>query len=240
LSERSLSIIKNGESGKRLYQIGSITIVLFGICYFLGAIFSLIIGPAPEGEAYLTSLAGHAMISNINFFVFIIAHVLLIPAIIALYIFLRDDHKTTMILATGILAFFIVLDIGVTELTSLSLVSIAQQYVASSGASQAAAYTQAQGLLGILPFATLLSFVLSSIGILIVAIAMLKSPFRKITGIVGIFVGVIGTLAGFYIFIPVLSLFMIPSIIALALWAFLVGIQLNRLARVDQPSQLIK
>lgn len=235
-----MGIIENGESGKKLYRIGSIAIFLFGICYFLGAIFSLAIGPAPEGEAYLTSLAEHAMISNINFLVFIIAHLLLIPAIIALYIFLRDDHKVTMVLATGLLAVFIVLDIGVTELTSLSLVSIAQQYVASSGTSQAAVYMQAQGLLGILPIATLLSFVLSSIGILIVALAMLKSPFRKITGVVGIFIGVIGTLAGFYVFVPVLTLFMIPSIIALALWAFLVGIQLNRFPSAGKPSQLIK
>ena len=237
--ERSLSIIKKREYGKRLYRIGSITIVLFGICYVFGAFFSLIIGPAPEGDAYLTSLAGHAVISNINFIVFIIAHLLLIPAIVALYILLRD-HKTTIALATGILGFFIVLDIGVTESTSLSLVSIAQQYVASSATSQASIYTQAQGLLGILPIATLLSFVLSSIGILIVGLAMLKSPFRKITGIVGIFVGVIGTLAGFYIFAPVLSLFMIPSIIALAVWAFLVGIQLNRLPGAGKPSQVKK
>lgn len=221
---------ENADSSKeRIYRVGSIAIILFGICYFLGAVFSLIIGPAPEGAGYLTSLAGHATVSYINFIVFIIAHLLLIPAIIALYLLLKPTHKISMSIAAVILAVFIVLDIGITELTSLSLVSLAQKYVVSSGAAQDVVYAQAQGLLGILPLATLLSFVLSSIGFLIIALAMLKSPFRKVTSIVGILVGIIGTLAGFYAYVPVLSLFMIPSLFAATLWAFLVGIQLHKI-----------
>jgi hypothetical protein len=220
---------ENNFSRKRIYQIGSIAIILFGICYFLGAVFSLVIGPAPEGKTYLTSLASHATISYINFILFIIAHLVLIMAIVALYLLLRDNHKKTMLVAVGILAVFIVVDIGITELTSLSLVSLAQNYVASSGSAQDAIYAQAQSPLGILPIATLLSFVLSSVGFLIVALAMWESPFRKITSIVGILVGIIGTLAGFYIFVPVLGLFLVPSLFAATLWAFLVGIQLHRI-----------
>jgi hypothetical protein len=225
-------------SRKRIYRIGSIAIIVFGICYFLGAVFSLVIGSAPEGEAYLTDLASHATVSYINFVLFIIAHLVLILAIVALYLLLRDNHKITMLVAVGILAVFIVLDIGITELTSLSLVSIAQNYVASSGAAQETIYAQAQGLLSILSIATLLSFVLSSIGFFFVALAMLKSPFHKITSIVGIIVGIMGTLAGFYIVVPVLGLFLVPSLFAATLWAFLVGIQLHRIgsSRIPETS----
>jgi hypothetical protein len=220
-----------GESGSRILRVGGIAMVLFGFCYFLGVVFSLVIGPAPEGVAYLTNLADHPLISNMNFVVFIIAHLLLIAAVVALYQALKDTCKIAMILASVILGIFIVFDIAVTELTSLSLVSLAQNYVSSTGVARDAFLAEAQNALAILPIATLLSFVISSIGFLIVGLVMLKGVFHKLVAVLGIIVGIEGILAGFYVFVPVLGFFLLPSLFTAALWAVLVGVRLNGLAR---------
>jgi len=213
----------------KTYKIGGIALLLFGVCYILGGILSLVIGPSPAGIAYFTSLAKHPTLSFMNFTVFIVAHLFLIPGVIALYLVLRHNNKIVMIIATGILAAFIIMDIGITELISLSLVSLSQNYAASSGSAQAAFLSEAQNLLGILPLATLLSFVVSSIGFIVIALVMMKGPFTRLAGIIGIIVGIEGILAGFYIVIPSLSLLMIPSLFTAALWAIIVGVQLNKL-----------
>ena len=80
-----------------------------------------------------------------------------------------------------------------------------------------------------MPAATFFSFVVSSIGTLIVAIVMLKGMFSKVTAWAGIVACVEGMVGGFYVIYPPLAVLLVPSMIAYGLWGVLAGARLFRL-----------
>ena len=59
---------------------------VIGFLYYAGVVLSAILGSAPSsGEAYLNALSGHGGAPQLNFLVWIVADLLMIPATFALY-----------------------------------------------------------------------------------------------------------------------------------------------------------
>ena len=87
--------------------------------------------------------------------------------------------------------------------------------------------TAAGRALAILPAATFFSYAISSIGLLIVSVVMLRAVFTKITAYAGIVASVEGILGGFYPLFPPLAVLLVPSLIAFAVWALLAGRRLT-------------
>jgi hypothetical protein len=218
---------------KGLYLIGGISLIIIGILYFGGMIMSLIIGPPPSSSViYFTAIAAHPIVAPVNFAAFIVAHFLLIPAIFALYFALKGVNRTAMLLATAFWGIFIALDIGVTEMSSMALVTLGHSYAAAMSEAQRSAYMAAANYaLATLPLATFYSYVVSSIGLLITSILMLRGPFMRGVAFFGIGASVLGIIGGFYIFVPALAVLLSPCLIAFVLWLVFTGIRLCLLSR---------
>jgi len=221
------------QNRKGLYLIGGISLIIIGILYFTGMILSIVIGPPPSSSVtYFNAISLHPIVSSINFGAFIVAHFLLIPAVLALYFILKDVNRTAMLLATAFWGVFIVLDIGVTEMNSIALVTLSHSYaVAASDAQRSAYLTGASYALATLPLATFYSYVVSSIGLLITAVLMLKGPFMRAVALFGIGASVLGIIGGFYIFMPALAVLLAPCLVAFVLWLIFTGIRLCLLSR---------
>ena len=218
-------MLEANKPSKRLLQVGAIALVGVGLCYMLGTTFSLLIGPAPSGaQEYMTAISAHKLLSIGNFALFALADILLVPSTMALYVKFRGVNQKAMIAASALMLAFVVFDFAVTEWSSLQLVGLTQTYATATGDTQRiATIATANSLLSTLPLNTLLSFVVSSLGVLVIAWVMLKGGFSRRTAILGIVIGIVGTLGGFYIFVPALSLLLSPSMFAFGIWGVIVG-----------------
>lgn len=227
---------------RRLYRTGGPSLCGVGIIDVTGAVLSVLIGPAPLGEAYLQALASHATVARLNFGLFVVLDLLLIPGSIALYFGLEQIDRPASIVATGLITVYAVFDLGVTELNSLTLVSLAQQVVVGRGEAQRAAATAAsQYGLTMLPIATSLSFLVSSIGFLVASVLVLEGGFGRGTAYLGIAASLLGVVGSAYVVDPAASLAMMPSLVIAGGWAFLVGTRLFRLGGVsdaDSPHRI--
>jgi hypothetical protein len=227
---------RSGEN--RLCRIGGVCLIGAGAIYAVSAVLSYIVGAAPSGTgSYLKSLASHATASRWNSALWIVSDGLLLPAIAALYLVLRPFAKGAMIAAAGILVLFAVFDMGVTEPVSLRAVAEAQRYAATgSFPQQLAGAASASPALALLPVATVLSFSISSVGLLIVSLVMFRGVFSRPTAWAGIVASVEGIIGGLYPLYPPVSMLMVPSLIAFALWAFLSGSRLYSVSRPGMPN----
>jgi Domain of unknown function (DUF4386) len=219
-----------------VYRLGGVCLFLTGLLFFAGAALSILIGPAPlGGEAYLNGVAAHPMLSRLNFGAFALTDFLLVPGLLALYLALRRIDKNAMLVAAGLIALYVVLDLAITELNSLTLVALTREYEAAAEAEKPAYVAAASYALATLPLGTFLSYVVSSFGLLIVSVVMLKGVFSRPTAWVGIVASAEGLVGGFYVLVPVLAVLLVPSLLAFGIWSLLAGTRLYRLGA--PPSQ---
>lgn len=137
-----------------------------------------------------------------------------------------------MIIAVGFVALWIVIDLGVTEFNSLTLIRLAHGYNTTTDTSQKAAYfAAAEYSLNALPIATFYSYSVGSFGFLIASFVMRKSTFRRGTALPGIASNALGIVAAFVLFTPELSMLLLPTLNLYALWNIIVGIQLIKFSR---------
>lgn len=217
---------------KGLYRTGGVCLLVIGLIYIAGAVFPSALGflPPSDSEAYLKNVAERPMSSQVNFGLFAVTDFLLVPGTLGLYLSLRHVAKNAMLVATGLLLLFVVLDLAMTELNSLTLVTLIRHHASATDDVQRSAYLAAEHYaLATLPLATFYSFVVSSIGLLIVSIVMLKGVFSKPTAYAGIVASVEGIIGGFYVVIPTLAVLLVPCLLAFGVWSLLAGSQLWRL-----------
>ena len=226
-------------SWKGVYRLGGICALITGPLWVCAGVLSILIGPAPSAsEAYLQAVAGHRIASEINFGIFILTDLLLLPVALALYLSLKHIAKNAMLIAAVLLVMYLFIDLAVTEMNSMVLVTLTQQYAApTSEAQRSALVAAADYALATLPLATFFSFVISSIGWLISSIVMLKGVFSKPTAWVGIITCVMGIASGFYGVVPILGIFLSQCLIAFGIWCLLVGFRLVRLGKSAESRQ---
>ena len=206
-----------------LYRFGGICLFATGLFYFAAVVFAMLLGQPPaDAEPYLRSLATHPGLAFANYAGFALVDLLLVPATLALYLALRHLARSAMLVGTGLIVFWLIVDLAVTEFNSLALVMLSRHPDAQSIAA-------ARFALATMPVATFFSFVVSSIGTLIVAIVMLKGVFSKVTAWAGIVACVEGIAGGFYVIYPPLAALLVPCMIAFGLWGVLAGVRLFRL-----------
>jgi hypothetical protein len=220
-------------SWRGMYGLGGICLILAGAAILAVAVLSILLGPPPSGgEEYLKALSGHALLARFNFGLFALADLLLLLGVLALYLSLNRVAKNSMLAGTAFLALFVVLDLAITELNSLTLVTLTQHYRAAASDAQRAEYVAAADYaLATLPIGTFLSYFVSSVGLLIVSIVMLKGLVSKAAAYAGIVASAAGILGGFYPVLPVLGVLLTPSLVAFGVWSVLAGAGLCRLRR---------
>jgi hypothetical protein len=126
---------------------------------------------------------------------------------------------------------FLVLYLAITELNTLTLVSLTQHYTAATSDAQRAAYVAAATYaLATLPNATFFSYAVSSIGLLMTSLVMLKGVFNKPSALLGIVASLEGIVGSCYVFYSAFAALLVPSLIAFGLWALFAGTRLYKLS----------
>jgi hypothetical protein len=140
-------------------------------------------------------------------------------------------HKTLALLGSVIVGFYLFYDISVTELNSMTLVSLSQGYASATTEALKASYVAAATYgYTALPLQTVLSFGVGSVGWLLWCIPMSKSIFGRGVAALGVIVNLVGILGAAA---PVvtssvfgLSQFLAPPLIGI--WSIVVGVKLYR------------
>ncbi len=205
-----------------------------GVLYIIGTVLFLILGPFPTtGQAFLSYFAGHELLARVTFGILWLTDLMLVPIVLALYVALKGIGKNAMLVASGFVGLFIVLDLGVNILNSLSMVTLSESYAAATSATQRAAYVAAADYAAAnlnvgLP---IYGFVVPGIGVLVTSLVMLRGIFSKPTAYVGMAAAILGIAGGISIVIPPAGVLVVFSLIVFAIWLLLAGYRLYNLGK---------
>jgi hypothetical protein len=128
---------------------------------------------------------------------------------------------------------FMVLDLGVTCISWVALITISQNYAAATSDILRAAYvaTANYALAATAVSAPVYSFVVSSIGLLIISLVMLKGVFSRVTAYLGIVTSIAGFVYGISLFVSALAMSIVIAIVLSGIWGLLAGSRLYRLGK---------
>jgi hypothetical protein len=234
-------------SWKGLYRVSGVLAVISGILGFvfmLGGADLYQSGYPSTPTAYLQLVSLHQGLANGLWSLWMLGDFLGFAPIVAIYLILRHYNKTAALAGTLIAGIYLIYDISVTELNSLTLVSLSNGYATANTEAVRASYVAAATYgYAALPLQTVLSFGIGSVGWLLWCVPMARSAFGRPTAVFGAVVNVIGIVGAAA---PVVSSsilgwcqFLAPPLIGF--WFIVVGIKLYRhrsqFANLDAATQ---
>ena len=218
-----------------IYKIGGISLLLAGILYLLGSTLGFYLGATPgDSPTYFQALANQPILAEATYWVFALADIFLLLGALGLYFALKEINPSAVLVATALLGFFIILDLGITEANSLALVALTRNVTAATDEVQRAAYLAAANWgLATMPIATFFSWTGPSCGFLAISMVMSKSFFGKATARFGVIVFALGIILGFYFLypVPVFALLLTPVLVMYGAWLVATGRRLYRLGK---------
>ena len=218
-----------------LYNISGILLILIALISFGAAYGARILysqGYPGDPAAYLKLVAQHQWLASTTWTLWIIMDFLGLAPTIAMYIILQRYNRTLALLGSLLSLSYSIYDFGVTELNSLTLVSLGHGYALATTAALRASFVAAAtyGYYA-LPLQTVLSFAIGSIGYLLWCVPMARSFFGRWTAITGVIVNIIGILGSAAPLFPssfFLGLCQFLCVRLIALWFIVVGVQMFR------------
>ena len=174
---------------KRLYIVSGLLLILTAIIWIIisrtaGILYAQ--GYPTDPTTYLQLISKHQLLAIITWSLWILADFLLFAPTIALFIILRRYNQTLALLGMLFAMFFNVYDICVTELNSLTLVSLSHGYaLAITEVARASFIAAATYGYYALPLQTVLSFATGTFGYLLWCIPMAKGIFKRWIAIYG-------------------------------------------------------
>jgi hypothetical protein len=234
--QRNISVQKIADQRwKTLYSTSGIMLIITAIIWTIVSRTASILyssGYPSDPASYLELVSRHQFLASVTWSLWIISDFLLMAPTIALYILLEQHNRTLALLGSAFAMFFNIYDVCVTELNSLTLVSLAHGYAVATTDTLRVSFVSAAayGYYG-LPVQTVLSFAVGTFGYLLWCIPMAKSIFGKGTAIYGAIVMVIALIGSAAPIFPssfILGLCQFICVPACALWFVLVGIRLFR------------
>jgi len=221
-----------------LYSLSGILVLLIAVLSFVvvwGARTLYSSGYPSDATSYLQLISQHQGLAATTWSLWIVMDFLSIAPAIAMYLVLRKHNRILALLGSAFSLFFAVYDFGVTELNSLTLVSLSNGFAnAAPQALRASLVAAATYGYYSLPLQTVLSFAIGPIGYLMWCVPMLKSFFGRWIAISGFIVNIIGVAAAAAPVVPssfILGLCQFICVRAIALWSIFVGVQLYRYGR---------
>jgi hypothetical protein len=221
-----------------LYRVSGILLIITAVVWTIvsrtaGVLYAS--GYPADPASYLQLVSQHQALASVTWSLWIVADFLLMAPTIALYLVLRQHSRTLALLGSLFAMFFNVFDVCMTELNSLTLVSLSHGYAsATTDALRASFVAAATYGYHALPLQTVLSFATGTFGYLLWCVPMAKSIFRRGTAIFGAIVmavALIGSAAPMFPSSTILGLCQFICVPACALWFVLVGVQLYRYGR---------
>ena len=162
---------------------------------------------------------------------------------VAMYLVLRRSNRTLALLGALFVFLYLFYDISVTELNSLTLVSLAQGFAsAPTDAGRASYVTAATYGYAALPLQTVLSFGVGAVGWLLWSVVMLqgRSIFPRWMGVLGVIVNVIGIIGAAAPVVPAsffLGLMQFFAVPLTAVWVVATGVRLYRYGSMLPPAR---
>ena len=229
--------------------------ILSGIILLVTAVLSLVaaygartlysLGYPNDPASYLQLVSQHQQLAAITWCLWIVMDFLGLAPTVAIYLVLARHGRILALLGSLFSIFYCVYDVSVTELNSLTLVSLSHGFAnAATDAVRTAIVAAAAYGYYALPLQTVLSFGIGSFGYLLWCIPMAKSFFGRWTAILGIIVNIIGLFGSAAPVVPssyLLGLCQFLCVRLIAVWVFVVGVQLYRFghrvpAVLDNPA----
>lgn len=219
---------------KGLYRVGGVSFLIAGILLIIEFVSRLSLGRprADTVEEYLEFIATQTIpfeaVSLINA---TLTFIILIPAVPALYLALKEFSKTRMLIGSIFFGVVIILYLATVQPLLFAELSLSNGYASATNDAQRAAYVAAAQLLsGEVNVARLLALLLISVATIIIASVMLKGIFNKGAAYLGIATGIVGII-GFVGNIPILlagGTIIFISIPLLAIWFLALGSKLYK------------
>jgi hypothetical protein len=224
------------QSWEGLYRLGGILTILWGAAGPVTFLMGLVLyksGYPSNAAAYLQLISQEQLRANILWSLWISGDFIFILPSVAFYLVLRHDNRILALLGTLLSMFYIFYDISVTELNSLTLVSLARGYAsATTEALRASFVAAAQYGYAALPIQTVLSFGVGAACWLLWSVVMLQGrTFPRWLAIFGIVVngiGIIGSAAPVVPAVFILGLLQFITGPLTSIWAIIIGIRLYR------------
>jgi hypothetical protein len=223
--------------GRWLYRVGGLSALLIGVGYLLAiAAYVSVIGPPVTGVVdRITSTAAHATTWWVILGLNVLTDVLFVPVALALYLALKDRHQGMMLVGTACMALFIVLDLALTWPSYASFIVLGGRYLAATSDAERTLAVTAATLAHTMmdTFLTVIYTILfPALWHLLTGVVMLKSAFSRPTAWLGIVAGVLSivSVVGPF-FVKELGFAVVLASLLIAVWVFLLGFRLFRLAR---------
>jgi hypothetical protein len=192
-------------------------------------------GVPTDATGYLLLFSQQPLLAATDWSLWIFGDFWLLPVSIALYLVLRRINNSVALVGSILSMMYVVFDICVTELNSLTLVNLSQGYAsATTDALRAPFVAAATYAVAALPVETFFSFTIGAVGWLFWSLLMPRTFFGRATAIFGVVVNVMGILGGVGALMPpsspfyLLGLFTIFGAIFTAIWFMVIGVQLYR------------
>jgi hypothetical protein len=223
---------------KGLFRIGgggSIAIAALLLAEF--AAYAMIPDPGSVAEKNLELFIASPLAGLLSFDLLgMVAYLLFVPTILALYIALHHHSEGAMLIATAF--FFVGIAVFFATNTAFPMLALSKQYALANTAEERRVVLAAGQAMIVLfeDNAFLVSYVIVSFSWLIISTAMLRSEiFGRVTATMGILAGAAGILAVALEHITSVDLLAIAiaiyflAIVFLMLWLFLTGTRLFKL-----------
>jgi hypothetical protein len=231
---------KASERWRGLYRTGGIAAILIAVL-MLGEVVVYAVLPRTETAVeYFESFADDRLAGLLTLDLLgIIAYLLFIPVILALYVALHEASEAVMAIATAL--FFVgIADFFATN-TAFPVLALSEQYAsATTDAERTAVLGAGRALFALFnENAFLFSYVLVSGAWAMIAAVMVRArAFGRATGSAGVLAGVTGILAVLLEHVsadlvdPAIALYF-AAIVSLFVWVVLVGLHLHRIGATD-------
>lgn len=227
-----MSIEKESKDWKSFYTLGGISAIILGISYIIITILYVIAGGTPPngGEAELNFFTGHMAVWWVIVFLSVLTDILFLPVALSLYLLLEKANRIAMMVGSGLLGLFALLDLTITWPNYSALITLSSNYAASTSDVQKISYISAANYASAVltsHFFPVYAILLPALGILLISLVMLKGTFSKITAYLGLITGILGiiSVAGPF-FLNTLGAFAILTSVFTLIWVLLVGYKL--------------
>jgi hypothetical protein len=216
--------------------VGGISAFVLVVVYFLTfPVYAWVGDPPPSGlEAQLCYFAEHATGWWVILGLMVFTDLLYIPIFSSLYQALKGINRSAMLLATGFMGLFVVLDLAVTWTAYSTLITSGGNYAAATTDAQRAVFVAAAAYPSAIldsPLSDTYAILFPALGVLLIGLVMLKGIFNKPTAYLAVAMGITGIIfMGSYV-VGALSVFRIINALLAAVCYLFAGYRLYRLGR---------
>lgn len=238
LANRSETITPGNEAvdaqWQTLYRIGA-WVGIVAMTLIPVSIIVFIMWPPPETvSGHFARLQANLLLGLLSIdLIYLVTNVLMLPLMLALYMALRRDNESLMLLAlTAVL-------VGTVALLAanplVEMWTLSEQHAAATTAAARTLYLTAGEvfLTGYTGTAYHAHYILGSLGLLLMAVVMLRSPrFGRLTA----YMGIVANLVAFGLYVPVIGVTLSTlSGIAYLIWFVLIIRKLFQLSTSEEP-----